>query len=115
MTRMVTARTLQASSRVMPPHRTGPSYTRTFRGLAPQAQIVNLRVLDSNGQGVDSAVINAIDRAIELKATYNIRVLNLSLGPDDPRKLHFGSSLPSCPRSMASRNRGCRSSRQQRA
>ena len=58
----------------------GPSYTRTFRGLAPQAQIVNLRVLDSNGQGVDSAVINAIDRAIELKATYNIRVLNLSLG-----------------------------------
>ena len=58
----------------------GPSYTRTFRGLAPQAQIVNLRVLDSNGQGVDSAVINAIDRAIDLKATYNIRVLNLSLG-----------------------------------
>ncbi len=59
---------------------TGPSYTKTFRGIAPKARIVNLRVLDASGHGVDSAVIQAIDRAIELKATYNIRVLNLSLG-----------------------------------
>jgi serine protease AprX len=58
----------------------GPSYIRTFRGLAPNANIVNLRVLDANGQGTDSAVISAINRAIELKSTYNIRILNLSLG-----------------------------------
>jgi serine protease AprX len=37
-------------------------------------------VLDSNGQGTDSSVIAAIDRAVELKDIYNIRVLNLSLG-----------------------------------
>ena len=30
--------------------------------------------------GTDSAVIAAIDRAIQLKSTYNIRVMNLSLG-----------------------------------
>ena len=59
---------------------TGNSFTVTFRGVAPRAQLVNLRVLDRNGQGTDSAVIAAIDRAIALKATYNIRVLNLSLG-----------------------------------
>jgi serine protease AprX len=37
-------------------------------------------VLDANGSGSDSSVIAAIDRAIELKSQYNIRVMNLSLG-----------------------------------
>ena len=72
---------------------TGPSYTRTFRGIAPKAQLLNLRVLDPSGHGVDSAVIQAIDRAIELKSTYNIRVLNLSLG----RSIHESYTLdPLC-------------------
>lgn len=54
--------------------------TRFFTGIAPRASIINLRVLDASGQGTDSAVIAALDRAIELKAQYNIRVINLSLG-----------------------------------
>ena len=54
--------------------------TRTFQGIAPNANLINLRVLDSNGQGNDSSLIRAIDRAIALKSTYNIRVINLSLG-----------------------------------
>ena len=49
-------------------------------GIAPSANIVNLRVLNSFGFGTDAAVIAAINRAIELKATYNIRIINLSLG-----------------------------------
>jgi serine protease AprX len=56
------------------------AYQSQYRGAAPEANIVNLRVLDANGQGTDSAVIAAIDRAIELKGKYNIRVINLSLG-----------------------------------
>src|SRR5205807_5658559 len=52
----------------------------TFRGIAPNANIVNLRALDSSGQGTDSAVIDAITEAIALKSQYNIRVLNLSVG-----------------------------------
>ncbi len=59
---------------------TGVKITETFRGIAPGAKIVNLRVLDSTGAGSDAEVIAAIDRAIELKSTYNIRVINLSLG-----------------------------------
>ena len=59
---------------------TGPFYTKTFKGIAPGANIVNLRVLDANGAATDSAVIAAIARAISLKSTYNIRVINLSLG-----------------------------------
>src|SRR5204863_3858779 len=33
-----------------------------------------------NGAGSDSSVIAAINRAIQLKNTYNIRVINLSIG-----------------------------------
>ena len=50
------------------------------RGIAPGAHLVSLRVLDRNGEGTDSAVIRAIEKAIELKGVYNIRVLNLSIG-----------------------------------
>ncbi len=42
--------------------------------------LVSLKVLDGNGKSSDSVVIAAIDRAIALKTTYNIRVINLSLG-----------------------------------
>jgi serine protease AprX len=53
---------------------------RHLIGIAPGANIVNLRVLDENGVGTDSEVIAAIDQAISLAHSYNIRVINLSLG-----------------------------------
>jgi serine protease AprX len=59
---------------------TGPGYTHTFLGIAPNVRLVNLRVLDQNGAGTDSMVIAAIQAAISLKSTYNIRIINLSLG-----------------------------------
>ena len=59
---------------------TGLNFKRTLKGIAPNANIINLRVLDANGAGNVSDVIAAIDRAIQLKDTYNIRVMNLSLG-----------------------------------
>lgn len=59
---------------------TGANFTHTFKGVAPNANIVNLRVLDANGNGKESDVIAAIDEAIALKDKYNIRVINLSLG-----------------------------------
>src|SRR5207302_864320 len=52
----------------------------TFRGIAPNANIINLRVLDQNGSASDSTVIAGIQQAIVLKNLYNIRVINLSLG-----------------------------------
>jgi serine protease AprX len=59
---------------------TGTQYNQTFKGLAPNANIVNLRVLDSTGAGTVSNVIDAIQTAVQLKSKYNIRVINLSLG-----------------------------------
>jgi len=52
----------------------------TFKGIAPNANLINLRVLDADGSASDSSVISAIQRAINLKSQYNIRVINLSLG-----------------------------------
>lgn len=51
-----------------------------FWAPAMDANLINLRVLDASGKSTDAAVVTAIDRAIALKTTYNIRVINLSLG-----------------------------------
>lgn len=59
---------------------TGSAYDYRVRGIAPWVNIVNLKVLNRNGQGSEADVIEAIDRAIQLKSRYNIRVLTMSLG-----------------------------------
>ena len=48
-------------------------------GIAPGANLIGLKVLDANGQGYISDVIAAIDYAIAVRKTYNIRVINLSV------------------------------------
>lgn len=48
-------------------------------GVAPNARLVGLKVLDGNGDGHVSDVIAAIDYAITIKSSYNIRVINLSV------------------------------------
>ena len=49
-------------------------------GIAPDANLVSLKVLDGNGRGVISNVIAAIDWAVAHRAAYRIRVINLSVG-----------------------------------
>jgi serine protease AprX len=51
-----------------------------YEGVAPGVNLIDLRALDLNGVGTDSSVIAAIQQAIALQSTYNIRVINLSLG-----------------------------------
>ena len=57
-----------------------PEFYRTFTGLAPEANLVNCRVLDGDGTGMVSDVIEAIEWCVERRDQYNIRVMNLSLG-----------------------------------
>src|SRR5262245_46407710 len=49
-------------------------------GIAPDAHLASLKVLDQNGRGVISNVIAAFDWAIANKSAYNLRVINLSVG-----------------------------------
>jgi serine protease AprX len=55
-----------------------------YAGVAPQANLIDLRALDANGAGTDSTVIAAIQQAIALRSAYNIRIINLSLGRGIP-------------------------------
>ncbi len=58
----------------------GNGALQTFQGIAPNISIINLKVLDYTGSGMASSVIAAIEQAIQLQNTYNIGVINLSLG-----------------------------------
>ena len=49
-------------------------------GIAPDAHLVGLKVLDARGRGVISDVIAALDWLVANKDAYNIRVANLSVG-----------------------------------
>ncbi|HKE60505.1 MAG TPA: S8 family serine peptidase, partial [Pyrinomonadaceae bacterium] len=51
-----------------------------YEGIAPGASLVSLRVLDSDGVGTVAGVLSALDWLISNKGTYNIRVVNMSLG-----------------------------------
>ncbi len=53
---------------------------RHFYGIAPKAGLVDVRVLDKNGQTDVSTVIAGIQWVTAHKNAYGIRVLNLSLG-----------------------------------
>lgn len=59
---------------------TGLFYYRTFYGVARQANLINVRVLDENGAGTVSQVIAGLQWIVNNKSKYNIRVVNLSLG-----------------------------------
>jgi serine protease AprX len=55
--------------------------TSLYRGgIAPDVKLVNVRVLGADGTGWTSDVIAGIEWAIENRAKYNIRAINLSLG-----------------------------------
>lgn len=51
----------------------------TLTGIAPEANIASIRVLDSYGKGKVSSVIEGIQWCADHAALFNIRVLNLSL------------------------------------
>lgn len=51
-----------------------------WKGIAPSANIVNVRVIGSNGVTNLSTVIRGIQWVVQNRQTYNIRVMNLSLG-----------------------------------
>ncbi|HEX8709321.1 MAG TPA: S8 family serine peptidase, partial [Pyrinomonadaceae bacterium] len=51
-----------------------------YTGVAPNAKLINLRVLNSHGTGTSSGVLSALDWVLANRTLYNIRVVNMSLG-----------------------------------
>lgn len=55
-------------------------YAGFHGGIAPEANIIDLRVLNESGTGSTSSTLEAINWAIQNQVRYNIRVINMSLG-----------------------------------
>jgi serine protease AprX len=58
-----------------------------FTGIAPQANVVDVRVLGSKGSGRISSVVRGIEWVLAHRTVYNIRVINLSFGA--PARLSY--------------------------
>ncbi|WP_303722270.1 S8 family serine peptidase, partial [Malonomonas rubra] len=52
----------------------------TYMGVAPEAKIVAIKVLDDSGNGFIADTIAGLDWVVSNRDTYDIRVVNLSLG-----------------------------------
>jgi subtilisin family serine protease len=51
-----------------------------YRGIAPDADIISVKVLNDYGKGTTSSVLNGLNWILTNHDAYNIRVVNLSLG-----------------------------------
>ncbi|PAB60197.1 hypothetical protein CCE28_07330 [Anaeromicrobium sediminis] len=59
----------------------GNGYSQSkYKGIAPEANIIGVKVLDGNGSGSTSDILAGIQWVIDNKDRYNIRILNMSLG-----------------------------------
>ena len=54
--------------------------TGAYKGVAPGANIISVRVIGSDGSAKLDAIIKGIEWSVINRQTYNIRVINLSLG-----------------------------------
>ena len=52
----------------------------SYRGVAYGAALVGVKALNSAGSGTTTAIINGVDFCVTNKTTYNVRIINLSLG-----------------------------------
>src|SRR6266852_3141913 len=60
----------------------------TFRGVAPDARLVDLRVLDKSGNGRLRDVVAAFDWLLKHRKAFGIGVLNLSIGMKQTSSYH---------------------------
>ncbi len=60
----------------------------TFRGVAPDALLVDIRVLDASGQGTLRSVVAGFDWLLKNRTALRIRVLNLSFGTTQTSSYH---------------------------
>lgn len=59
-----------------------------FRGVAPDARLVDIRVLDESGEGTLRSVVAGFEWLLDNRAALGIRVLNLSFGTTQTSSYH---------------------------
>lgn len=58
----------------------GANAYATYRGQAPNANLIGVRVLERDGSGSVSNVLAGLEWVLRNRSTWNIRIVNLSLG-----------------------------------
>ena len=61
----------------------GMNSSGKYMGIAPEANLVIIKVLNEEGQGSSSAVLAGIQWMLDNKENYNIKIANLSVGTPD--------------------------------
>jgi serine protease AprX len=59
---------------------TGAMSNGVYKGVSPDARLISVKVADDSGTATYSSVIKGIQWVVANRRTYNIRVMNLSLG-----------------------------------
>src|SRR2546428_104155 len=67
------------------------AHGETFKGVAPDAKLISLRVLDQKGTGTMHGVLGAFDWLLHNRTTMHIKVLNLPFGA--PQRSSYHRSL----------------------
>jgi len=60
----------------------------TYKGMAPGVNLINLKTSDANGMTYESSVVDALQWVYNNKATYNIKVVNLSMNSTVAQSYH---------------------------
>ncbi|HYX43130.1 MAG TPA: S8 family peptidase, partial [Pyrinomonadaceae bacterium] len=90
-TRILASRDFTGENRIDDPYGHGTHVTSiaagngriasgAYIGIAPNANLINLRVLNKQGTGLTSNILAALDWVLQNRTLYNIRVVNMSLG-----------------------------------
>ena len=66
----------------------GASSGGLYKGVAPNVNLVSLRVSDKNGMTYESSVIDSLQWVFDNKSLYNIKVVNLSLNSTVAQSYH---------------------------
>ena len=60
----------------------GTGGSSVYKGVAPDAKLVGVKVLNARGSGSESTVIAGIDWTVQNKDDYGIKIISMSLGRD---------------------------------
>ena len=67
----------------------GSSSNGQYKGVAPKARIVSVKIAGADGSSDVSHVLAAMQWVVSYRTTYGIRVVNLSLGTDSTQSYHL--------------------------
>lgn len=66
----------------------GESSDQVYMGVAPEANLIDVRVMNDRGHGNTSNVVQGLQWVFNNRAFYNIRIVNLSLNSRIPESYH---------------------------